>query len=82
MAMVFPGQGSQSVGMMSGYEGFPVIGDTFAEASALLGQDLWRLAAEGPEILVSKSSVAARPSRRPISVTRSSKNAAGMLGER
>ena len=49
LAMVFPGQGSQSLGMMGAYEGHAVIGDTFAEASTLLGQDLWQLAAEGPE---------------------------------
>src|SRR5439155_24664406 len=49
LAMVFPGQGSQSLGMMSAYEGQAVIGDTFAEASTSLCQDLWQLAAEGPE---------------------------------
>src|SRR5437763_759832 len=49
LAMVFPGQGSQSLGMMSAYEGHAVISDTFAEASTLLGEDLWQLAAEGPE---------------------------------
>ncbi|HXU55790.1 MAG TPA: ACP S-malonyltransferase [Casimicrobiaceae bacterium] len=47
-AMVFPGQGSQSVGMMAGYEAHPAIRDTFAEAAEVLGQDLWALAADGP----------------------------------
>jgi [acyl-carrier-protein] S-malonyltransferase len=47
-AFVFPGQGSQSVGMMKGYEGLPEIRETFAEASEALGQDLWQLVTEGP----------------------------------
>jgi [acyl-carrier-protein] S-malonyltransferase len=49
LAMVFPGQGSQSVGMMSRYEAFPVVRDTFAEASAALGEDLWTLVENGPD---------------------------------
>lgn len=47
-AVVFPGQGSQSVGMMGGFAGTPVVEATFREASAILGEDLWALAAEGP----------------------------------
>ncbi len=47
-AMVFPGQGSQSVGMLSGYGDMPVIRQTLAEASEALGQDLGRLMADGP----------------------------------
>ena len=47
---VFPGQGSQSVGMLAALApaGEPPIRDTFAEASAVLGYDLWQLIAEGP----------------------------------
>lgn len=48
LAMVFPGQGSQSVGMMGGYDAHPAVRQTFAEASKVLAQDLWTLAAEGP----------------------------------
>lgn len=47
-AFVFPGQGSQSVGMMAAYGDSPVLRATFDEASASLGRDLWQLAAEGP----------------------------------
>ena len=47
-AFVFPGQGSQSVGMMQAYDGLPAIRETFQEASDALGQDLWALAEEGP----------------------------------
>lgn len=47
-AFVFPGQGSQSVGMMEGYGDAPVIRATFDEASGVLGRDLWTLASEGP----------------------------------
>src|SRR5689334_18583576 len=48
LAMVFPGQGSQSVGMMSAYDAHPAVRETFAEAGRVLGQDLWALAADGP----------------------------------
>jgi [acyl-carrier-protein] S-malonyltransferase len=47
-AFVFPGQGSQSVGMMSAYGDSAVLRATFDEASAALGEDLWQLIAEGP----------------------------------
>lgn len=47
-AFVFPGQGSQSLGMMAAYGASPVIRATFDEASAALGRDLWHLVAEGP----------------------------------
>ena len=44
-AFVFPGQGSQSVGMLSDMAAaYPVIEETFREASAALGYDLWALA--------------------------------------
>jgi [acyl-carrier-protein] S-malonyltransferase len=49
LAFVFPGQGSQSVGMMSGLAKVsPVIEATFADASAVLGYDLWKRCQEGP----------------------------------
>ena len=48
IAVVFPGQGSQSVGMMKGFAGVAVVERTFREASAILGEDLWALAADGP----------------------------------
>ena len=49
-AFVFPGQGSQSVGMLNALADFsPLVQATFAEASAVLGYDLWTLAAQGPE---------------------------------
>ena len=47
-AFIFPGQGSQSVGMMAAYGDSPVVRATFDEASAALGQDLWQLLADGP----------------------------------
>ena len=49
LAFVFPGQGSQSVGMLGDLAAdFSVVGDTFKEASDALGYDLWSLVAEGP----------------------------------
>jgi [acyl-carrier-protein] S-malonyltransferase len=47
-AFVFPGQGSQAVGMMAAYGDEAIMRDTFAEASAALGFDLWNLVANGP----------------------------------
>ncbi len=47
-ALTFAGQGSQSIGMMSGFESMPVVKDTFDEASQLIGEDLWKMIVEGP----------------------------------
>jgi len=50
LAFVFPGQGSQSVGMLNALaDVYPQVKATFAEASAALGYDLWAIAADGPE---------------------------------
>lgn len=50
IALVFPGQGSQSVGMLADlYAEYAIVRETFAEASAALGYDLWALVANGPE---------------------------------
>ena len=43
IAIVFPGQGSQKQGMMQGFADSAIVRDTFSEASAVLGQDLWAL---------------------------------------
>lgn len=49
IGIIFPGQGSQSVGMLAGLAGeFPEVCDSFAEASAELGYDLWQLVCDGP----------------------------------
>lgn len=48
LAFVFPGQGSQSVGMMNGYSDLPEIQQTFLEASEILHQDIWSLVNKGP----------------------------------
>ena len=48
--IVFPGQGSQSVGMMNALnDAYAIVGQTFEEASDALKRDLWRMAYEGPE---------------------------------
>lgn len=47
-AFVFPGQGSQSVGMMAAYGDAAIVRATFDEASSALGEDLWTMVAEGP----------------------------------
>ena len=49
LAFVFPGQGSQSVAMMAGFDEHPIVRATFAEASEVLGDDLWTLVTDGPE---------------------------------
>jgi len=48
LAFVFPGQGSQSVGMFNGFAGNATVEAAIAEASQAIGVDLWRLAADGP----------------------------------
>jgi [acyl-carrier-protein] S-malonyltransferase len=49
LAVVFPGQGSQAVGMLSDLAGTsPQVADTFAQASEVLGYDLWQLVQDGP----------------------------------
>lgn len=47
-AFVFPGQGSQSVAMMQPFAESKAVRAVFEEASVILGQDLWKLVAEGP----------------------------------
>jgi [acyl-carrier-protein] S-malonyltransferase len=48
-AFIFPGQGSQSIGMLSSAaEAWPIINKTFADASNVLGYDLWQLCQKGP----------------------------------
>jgi len=50
LAFVFPGQGSQSVGMLKDLaETYPEVRQTFEQASEVLGNDLWALIANGPE---------------------------------
>jgi len=48
-AFLFPGQGSQSVGMLQGFGELAVVRDTFTEASDVLGQDFWCMATEANE---------------------------------
>jgi [acyl-carrier-protein] S-malonyltransferase len=47
-AFVFPGQGSQSVGMMAAYGDVSIVRSTFNEASEALGDDLWAMVEQGP----------------------------------
>lgn len=50
IAIVFPGQGSQAVGMLADLAaGHPLVRETFDEGSAALGIDLWRLSQDGPK---------------------------------
>ena len=56
LAFVFPGQGSQSLGMLSGFADlYPVIRETFAEASEGAGVDLWALSQQGPEAQLNRT---------------------------
>lgn len=55
-AAVFPGQGSQSLGMMNDLaESHPSIKDTFNESSEILSNNLWQIVTEGPEALLSQT---------------------------
>lgn len=55
LAFVFPGQGSQAVGMMAGWGERAEVRATFAEASDALGQDLWALVTDGPPDLLNQT---------------------------
>jgi len=56
LAFVFPGQGSQSVGMLSDLAGqYPSIGETFAEASEGAGADLWHISQSNPDDQLNKT---------------------------
>lgn len=57
-AFVFPGQGSQSVGMLADMATeYALVGETFAEASEALGYDLWQVVAHGPAEALNQTSV-------------------------
>lgn len=56
-AFVFPGQGSQTVGMLAELATqFPIVEETFGEASSALGYDLWQLVQQGPAEELNKTS--------------------------
>ena len=58
LAFVFPGQGSHSVGMMNALAAeFPVVRQTFGEASQALGYDLWQVVEQGPEEKLNQTEV-------------------------
>jgi len=64
IAFVFPGQGSQSRGMMNSYAEYAAVRDTFTEASDVLKQDLWQLVSEG-----SDADLSATVNTQPIMLT-------------
>jgi len=49
LAFVFPGQGSQKVGMLAEFADVTIVRDTYAQASHVLGYDLWELSQNGPQ---------------------------------
>lgn len=58
LAFVFPGQGSQSVGMLAALAaGYPLVTGTFGEASNALDLDLWRIVQDGPEEMLNRTDV-------------------------
>jgi [acyl-carrier-protein] S-malonyltransferase len=57
-AIVFPGQGSQSVGMMTNWGDYQsLVTDVYAEASEALGYDLWQVVCEGPEERLNRTEI-------------------------
>jgi [acyl-carrier-protein] S-malonyltransferase len=63
-AFVFPGQGSQAVGMLDAWGDHPAVAETLKEASAALGEDLGRLIHEGP-----KEALALTTNTQPVMLT-------------
>lgn len=58
IGFIFPGQGSQSLGMLRQLAGvYPLVEQTFAEASAVLGYDLWQVVQDGPEEQLNRTEV-------------------------
>ncbi|HSO78759.1 MAG TPA: ACP S-malonyltransferase [Chromatiaceae bacterium] len=58
IAIIFPGQGSQSVGMLAELAAaWPQVGETFAEASEALGLDLWQVTSQGPRDLLDRTDI-------------------------
>lgn len=58
IAYVFPGQGSQASGMLNDFAGrYKTIAQTFAEASAILGFDLWDITQNGPESELNRTEI-------------------------
>ena len=58
IVVVFPGQGSQSIGMLSGYaESWPQIEETFKQASDVLGYDCWDIVCNGPAEKINKTEI-------------------------
>ncbi|MBF0469756.1 MAG: ACP S-malonyltransferase [Gammaproteobacteria bacterium] len=58
LAFLFPGQGSQSVGMVSALaQRFPIVEETFREASAALDLDLWQMVSSGPEEALNRTEI-------------------------
>ena len=55
LAFVFPGQGSQSVGMMQGFADLPIVRDTFIEAGDVLKQDIWAMVSDGPQDVINQT---------------------------
>lgn len=60
-ALVFPGQGSQSLGMMKGFADDAAVRQAFEEASAALGQDLWAMCQEGADQALINATVNTQP---------------------
>ena len=58
IAIIFPGQGSQSVGMLGELAAaWPLVCETFAEASDALGMDLWHVTSQGPRDLLDRTDI-------------------------
>ena len=55
IGMVFPGQGSQAIGMQAGFADEPIVRSTYAQASEVLGLDLWAIAQAGPAEAINRT---------------------------
>jgi len=75
-AFVFPGQGSQTVGMLDAWGDHPAVRDTLAEASSALGEDIGALIAQGP-----KETLDLTTNTQPVMLTAAVANLRAWLAE-
>ena len=80
IAVIFPGQGSQSVGMLNAYAvDWPIVTETFAQASDVLGYDLWDVVSNGPEDKLNQTAITQPAMLAAVYYTNGNTSAPGII---